>query len=65
MKGIKAQEPFSKMLIRNQQKRDENFGKKYEKMAVKERAKPGLKKDVELKACKAHYAELGTRFNQD
>ena len=65
MKGIKAQEPFSKMLIRNQQKRDENYGKKYEKMAVKERAKPGQKQEKELKAYKAHYADMGTRFNQD
>ena len=53
------------MLIRNQQKRDENFGKKYEKMAVKERAKPGQKQEKELKAYKAHYAEIGTRFNHD
>ena len=53
------------MLIRNQLKRDENFGKKYEKMNVKERAKPGQKPEKELKAYKAHYAEMGTRFNHD
>ena len=53
------------MLIRNQQKKDENFGKKYEKLQVKERARPGEKKDKELKAYKAHCAELSTKFNHD
>jgi Ca2+-binding EF-hand superfamily protein len=58
LKGIKAQQPFSKMLIRIALKREEDFGTMHDSKAIKTKEKA-----VNLKAQKAHCEAQNNMFN--
>jgi hypothetical protein len=53
LRGIAAQEPFSKMLTRNIIKQEENFGAAFEEFKEKQKKK-GVYKPKDLKAVKFH-----------
>ena len=66
LKGIRAEEPYSKMLVRNMLKQEEVFGKQEEKKkeeAEKKKKIEPIKKTKDLKAVKAHNEILSTKFN--
>ena len=63
LKGIAAQEPFSKMLTRNIIKQEENFGAAYEKFQ-KDQKKLGVTKPKDPKAIRAHNEDQMNKFNQ-
>jgi len=67
LKGIEAQEPYSKMLIRAILKQEENFGIEKEKKEQEEKKRKEiekLKKTKDPKAIKAHNEIMATKFNQ-
>jgi hypothetical protein len=58
LKGIKAQEPFSKMLIRAKLKAEEEVGSYQEENKIKTK-----EKSKNIKATKAHYDAQNNMFN--
>ena len=63
IKGMSAQEPYSKMIIRTAIKKEENFGKDYEKWKESQ-IKAGNKRPKKPEAVKAHNEMMSTVFNQ-
>lgn len=63
LRGIAAQEPFSKMLTRQIIKQEENFGAEYERFKEQQKKK-GVSKPKDLKAAKAHHELQMNKFNQ-
>ena len=62
VKGIIAQEPYSKMLIRHAHKKEEAFGKEYEEWLEKQK-KAGVKRPKDEKAVKAHNEAMADKVN--
>lgn len=60
--GIRSQEPFSKMLIRNNMKKEDAFGKEVEEQK-KKKAVNDVKKAKDPEAVKVHNEAMANRFN--
>ena len=62
VKGVIAQEPYSKMLIRHEHKKEEAFGKEYQEFLEKKK-KEGERRPKDPKAVKAHNESMANKFN--